>query len=110
MFVVGDDDGFVLEGAQNPADINDIVQEILDGIESSKKAVKKQEYELVLDALKSVVRQHLEELSAENEEEEEVEEAEIEENEEPEYITKALSKEGTLDLRSVGEDEDKKKD
>jgi len=100
LFIEGDEDGFILEDAEYPDEVSGVIQEILDDMERTKKNAKKQEYELVLDALKDVVKNHLKE----KKHQEEFLEEEFE-SDEPEYIREALEKKGTLDLRGAEREE-----
>ena len=103
LFIEGDEDGFILEDADYPEEVAGVIQEILDDIDKAKKNAKKQEDELVLEALKDVVKTHLKEKK--KKEESPSEEDAPPEPEESEFIREALEKKGTLDLRGAEKDE-----
>ncbi|MFA6090754.1 MAG: hypothetical protein WC774_03185 [Candidatus Gracilibacteria bacterium] len=90
LYTAGDDDNFILEGAEYPHDITDHIEEIIHEIEEEKHRKDKEPMEVLLETLKEVVREHLEGKEHGTPEEISEEEGEIE---------RILSKKGTIDLR-----------
>ncbi|MDD5377317.1 MAG: hypothetical protein PHH16_04360 [Candidatus Gracilibacteria bacterium] len=90
LYTTGDDDDFVLEGAEYPHDITDHIEETVHEIEEKKKLKDKAPMELLLHTLTEVVRDHLEGSGRHGEDEEYENEKQVE---------RILAKKGTIDLR-----------
>ncbi|MDD2917109.1 MAG: hypothetical protein PHH70_04670 [Candidatus Gracilibacteria bacterium] len=90
LYTAGDEDNFILEGAEHPHDITDHIEEVIQEIEEKKHHKEKAPLELLLHTLTEVVREHLEGGVHETPEEESEGEREVE---------RVLAKKGTIDLR-----------
>ena len=69
VFLEGEDDAFVLDDAYSPDGVVSYIQDYIEEKAKKKKQVEKQSFEVLLDTLQKVVRNHLENppLSKENE-------------------------------------------
>ncbi|MDD5197635.1 MAG: hypothetical protein PHN60_02115 [Candidatus Gracilibacteria bacterium] len=90
LYTAGDGEDFVLEGAENPHDISDHIEEVIQEIAEKKEYEDKAPMELLLHTLTEVVRDHLEGNTRQNPGKELEEEEELE---------RVLTKKGTIDLR-----------
>ncbi|OIO76563.1 hypothetical protein AUJ87_02600 [Candidatus Gracilibacteria bacterium CG1_02_38_174] len=91
LYTMGDDDDFVLEGAENPHEISDQIEEVIHEMAERKEHQDRAPMELLLHTLTEVVRDHLEG----NESRGEL----IDKEEKEEEIERVLTKKGTIDLR-----------
>lgn len=94
LYLEWEDDPFSLEWAYAPAAIVSYIQNYIEDKAKKKKDGEKKSFEVLLDTLQKVVKNHLEHPTYFNEEGEE--ENEEEKNHE---VEKALKKKGTIDLR-----------
>lgn len=90
LYTHGDEDSFILDGAEYPNDVSDHIEEIIHKISEQKKHKEKAPMELLLHTLTEVVRDHLEGNVRTSPEEEREGEEELE---------RTLAKKGTIDLR-----------
>lgn len=91
LYTVGEDNNFILEGAENPHDISDQIESVVQELEEKRNEKEKEPMELLLHTLTEVVREHLEGGSGHKKSEEN--------NEGEREIEEILAKKGTIDLR-----------